>query len=380
MAVQATEEIREIVDFAPEGFLVTSFYVNTDGAEFQSETLLNTSFDSIVHTAESKRKEIEGDLSHEGRESIRADLEKIRAFFCDQFDRTDTNGLAMFSCSAQDFWEVIQMPEKVDSRVEFGPRPYLSPIAAFLSHNKPTAVLLTDKQHARIFTMKAGEVREWTDFEDFVPQRSTQGGWSQMRYQRRSDEWKKHHLDRAADLTFKLLQHYPFQWLILGTEVQDEADLKQDLHPYLKDRLIGQIHVRIDAGPGEIVEQARTVREQAESRYIDDLIGRIQEYAGAGGRGTIGIGNTIQALNEQKIHILLVQTGYTHPGAVCPSCGVVSHDQVERCPACREPATKVDDVVELMIQRALELGSEVEVATEQDKLAPIKSIGSILYY
>jgi peptide chain release factor subunit 1 len=379
MAV-TTEEIRELIDFAPEGFLITSLYVNTDGAEFQSEMLLNTSFDSIMHTAESRRKDIEGDLSHDARESIRGDLAKVRDFFCNDFDRTDTNGLAMFSCAAQDFWEVIQMPARVDSRVEFGPRPFLSPIAAFLSHSKATAVLLTDKQHARIFTMKAGDVREWTDFEDFVPQRSSAGGWSQMRYQRRSDEWKKHHLDHAAELTLKLLQHYPFDWLILGTEVQDESDLLNGLHPYLMDRLIGQIHVRIDADPGEILEKAREVREEAESRYIDDLVTRIQEYAGAGGRGTIGIGNTLTALNEQKIHILLLQQGYTHAGAVCPSCGLLSPDQLERCPGCREHARKVDDVVELTVQRALELGSEVEVATEQDKLAPINCIGSILYY
>jgi peptide subunit release factor 1 (eRF1) len=378
--VVSTEEIREIIDFAPEGFLITSFYVNTDGSEFQSETLLNTSFDSIVHTAESRRKDIEGDLSHDARESIRGDLAKIRDFFCNEFDRTDTNGLAIFSCSAQDFWEVVQMPARVESRVEFGPRPFLSPIAAYLSHSKATAILLTDKQHARIFTMKAGDVREWTDFEDYVPRRSDQGGWSQMRFQRRSDEWKKHHLNHAAELTVKLLQHYPFDWLILGTEVQDQADLLSDLHPYLKDRLIGQIHVRIDANMGDILEKARALREEAESEYIDDLVGRVQEYAGAGGRGTIGIGNTIGALNEQRVHILLVQQGYTHAGAVCPSCGVLSADRLERCPGCREKARQVDDVVELAVQRALELGSEVEVATEQGKLEPIKCIGSILYY
>jgi peptide chain release factor subunit 1 len=379
MAVE-TQEIRDIVGFAPEGFLITSFYVNTDGAEFTSEKLLNTSFDSVIHTAESRRKEIEDALSHEARESIRADLARIRDFFGNEFDRTDTNGLAIFSCSARDFWEVIQMPQRVDSRVEYGPRPFLSPIAAFLSHSKPTAILLTDKQHARIFTMKVGEVREWTDFQDWVPQRSDQGGWSQMHYQRRSDQWKKHHLDHAAELTLKLLQHYPFDWLILGTEVQDQADLVNDLHPYLRDRLIGRIHVRIDAGMGEILQKARAVREEAESRYIDTLIGQIQEYAGADGRGAIGIGNTLQALNEQRVHILLVQQGYTHAGAICPSCGLLTPDQVESCPACGSRANAVDDVVELAVQKALELGSNVEIAIEPDKLAPIKYIGAVLYY
>lgn len=379
MAVE-THEVREIIDFAPEGFLVTSFYLNTDGGEFPSDDLLETSFDSLIHTAESRRKDIEDSLSHDGKESIRGDLAKIRDFFANDFDRTDTNGLAIFSCSGQDFWEVIQMPTRVDSRVVFGERPYLSPVAAFLSHSKPTAILLTDKQHARIFTMKAGEVREWTDFEDYVPQRSSKGGWSQMRYQRRSDNFRKHHVDHGAELVLKLLQHYPFDWLILGAEVQTENDLEQVLHPYVKDRVIGQISVRIDAEAAEIVEKARELREQKESSYIDDLMHQVQEFAGAGGRGTIGLADTIQALNEQKIHILLVQEGFSVPGAECKSCGMLMAEVVETCPACNEAATPVDNVADVAIQKALELGSLVEVATEFNKLEPIQCIGSIMYY
>jgi hypothetical protein len=40
----------------------------------------------------------------------------------------------------------------------------------------------------------------------------------------------------------------------------------------------------------------------------------------------------------------------------------------------------MDNVVDAVIQRAMELGSTVEVATEQDKLLPINCIGAILYY
>src|SRR5437588_11693767 len=109
MAVQ-TEQVREIVDFAPEGLLVTSFQLNTDATEFTSPDLLDTSFDSLIHTAESRRKEIEDTLSHQGEASIRQDLTKVRDFYRNDFDRTGTNGLAIYSCAGQDFWEVVQLP------------------------------------------------------------------------------------------------------------------------------------------------------------------------------------------------------------------------------------------------------------------------------
>jgi len=380
MALQTQDEVRELIDFAPEGFLVTSFYLDVDATEFPSDQLVETSFDSVIHAAEEKRKAIEDGLSHQSEESIRGDLAKIREWFDAGIDRTDTKSVAIFSCSARGLWEVIHMPTPVVSQVYFEPRPRISPIATFLSHTKPTAVLVTDKQHARIFTMQGSEMREWTDFKDFVPQRSDQGGWSQMRYQRRSDNWRMHHVDHAAELTLELLKHYPFDWLIIGNEVQTQADLEQTLHPYLKDRLIGHIHVRIDAPAAEIIEKAAEAREKAETHHIDRLVQQVLEFAGAGGRGTIGLSATLQALNEQKIHILLVLDGFQQAGSECSNCGLLMAEQLSACPACSHPALAVANIVDLAIQRALELGSIVEVATESDELAAIQSIGAILYY
>jgi peptide chain release factor subunit 1 len=379
MAVQSPE-VLEIVDFAPEGFLVTSFYLDVDAAQLPSPDQLASSFDSLIHEAENRRKQIEHGLSHDSVESIRRDLAHIRTFFGEGFDRHDTKGMAMFSCSAQGFWRTYHLPTPVKSSVFFEPKPRVAPIAKFLSRTKPTAILVLDKRHARLITMARDEVREWTNIEDFVPQPSDPGGWSQMRYERRSDHWRKQHVDHAAELTLRLLRHYPFDWLILGNEVQTEADLEKDLHPYLRDRVIGHIRVRIDANLAEIVEKARELRDRVESTRIDRLMDQIKEFAGAGGRGTIGLASTVDALNQQRIHILLVQEGFQQPGAVCHSCGMIVAEPRARCPGCDGAAQQVDGVVDSVIQRALELGSTVEVATGQDQLVPIQSIGAVLYY
>jgi hypothetical protein len=78
--------------------------------------------------------------------------------------------------SARELWQVFRLPTKVQTRVIFESQPYAAPLATFFSHAKPTGILLTDRQHARLLTMNDGKVTEWADFEDFVPQRSDQGG------------------------------------------------------------------------------------------------------------------------------------------------------------------------------------------------------------
>lgn len=379
MAVK-TERVRDLVDFAPEGFLVTSFYLNVNPAEFLSPDDIVKSLDSELHAAEEKVGQFVEGLSHDARESVRGDLARIEEFVLNKFERVDTQGLAVFSCAGMGFWEVYMLTTPVQSGAYFEPEPYVAPLATFLSHSKPTAILLTDRQQARILTMKHGEVKEWSQFEDYVPPRSEAGGWSQMRYQRRSDHWAKHHVDHAAELVLKLEQHYPFDWLILRQDPEIKNVLDSDLHPYVRDRVIGTINVSMDAPEEKILEEARKVREEAETHLIDDLVKRVQEYAGAGGRGTIGLKDTLEAMNEQKIHILLVQEGYTQSGSVCTQCQMLYAESIESCPACGGPAQQTSNIVDILIQRGLQLGSRVEVATEYEQLKPIEYVGSIMYY
>lgn len=381
MAVKAQDEVRELVDFSPEGALVTSAYLNVDPGEFPSPDLLQSSFNSLIHEAESMRKEREESLSHQAAQSLRADLERLRDWFgTGEIDRDNTFGFALFACDAAGYWQVVRTTTPVSNRVEFGPRPYVAPLAAFLSHTKPTAILLTDRKVARILTMSHGDVKEWSEFEDWGPSLTSQGDWSQMRYQRRVDHFAKHHVDRAAELLLRLLQHYPFDWLILGTEVSVQREVEDGLHPYLKDRVVGHISVRVDAGIEEVVERATELREQTESDHLRDLMERVKEYAGAGGRGTIGLTDTLQALNEQKVHILLIQEGFTHAGAICDSCGLLVADEPGACPGCGEPTRAVPDIVGYAVQRAFELGSLVEVATEAGFLDEVENVASIMYY
>lgn len=375
-----THELRTLVNFVSDGYLVTSFYLDVNADEFPAPESIRQSADSALHSASEEFKERKKDLNHTAAESLRHDLHKIEHFVKAEFQRDGANGLAIFSCSAREFWQVCRLPTKVQTRVVFESQPYVAPLATFLSHAKPTGILLTDRQHARLLTMDGGEVKEWADFEDFVPQRSAQGGWSQMRYQHRSDEWAKHHLDHAAQLVLKLEQREAFDWLVLGTEVDVEHDLAEDLHPYVKDRVIGRIHVRIDAPEAEVVEEARKVRDQAEEHLIDTLMRQIQDYAGADGRSALGLDDTLRALNEQKVHILVVQERYSQAGAVCPQCHLLLGEQRDACSACNSPTEKIDNVVDSAIQRAFELGSVVEVATEYQQLAPINWIGAILFY
>ena len=189
--------------------------------------------------------------------------------------------------------------------------------------------------------------------------------------------------DRAS-----VLEPFDQAWL-LSTTVSLECGLMKEVHPDPSVRKaaedlsleVTRFSTRMQHSRPLYDALGRVApADPAEARLIDDLLEKIQEYAGAGGRGTIGLADTVQALNEQKIHILLVQEGFSQPGTECRSCGMLFAEERADCPACGEPAEQVENVVDSAIQKALELGSAVEVATEFEKLEPIQCIGSIMYY
>ena len=304
----------------------------------------------------------------------------MRDYVRNRYKRGHALGLALFSLSAAKFWHVEETPESVPVRVVFAPHPYMTPLVKAISRSKPLLLLLTDRQFARILLMDGLDVTEVEKSKDFVPHHSEQGGWSQARYQRHSDEWAKHHLSKVTQMVFELEQHEPFRWIVLGIEPEVEQDVERDLHPYIKDKVVAKIHVRLDATVDEIAERAAEARARAEDRLIDRLVDRIREGLGPGGHAAAGLADTVEALNEKRVHILVFQDGFSHPGAECPNCGMLVAEPVDVCPTCEHGTRRVDNVVDSGVQRAIEQRAQVEVAVDRGQLDPIHSIGAILYY
>ena len=168
---------------------------------------------------------------------------------------------------------------------------------------------------------------------------------------------------------------------MLGVEPEIEQDVDRDLHPYIKDKVVAKIHVRLDAPVDEIAKRAgEKARASAEDRLIDRLVERVRAGLGPSGHAAAGLPDTIEALNEKRVHILLFQEGFSHPGTECPNCGLLVPEQVDICPACEHQTRRVDNVVDAAVQRAIEQRAQVEVGVEAGQLDSIDSIGALLYY
>lgn len=371
MAVLTEADVRELAGYKGETAPVTSLYLDVDGARHVRRQ-------DLLHELDVLLKPVRKD--HGGQASVLKDLKKIEDLVRGGIDRSHVRGLAVFSCAAHGFWRVVELPVAVRSHVVVNHTPAVRQLESVLDEYERFGVLLADRQRARIFVYELGELVDSSELFDRMPrQEDDDRSMRKDQAADHNDERSHRHLRQAADVTFKVLQDDGFERLIIGAPDEIANELESLLHPYLRERLVARCHVRVDASLDEVRLAALEVEADVERRREADAVIRLRDAVGAQGRGVAGLDDTLKALVERRVSVLLVSSSFSHPGWRCAGCGWVG--RVGRgCPVCAGDMQQVDDVVEEAIEEALAQSCEVEVCVGNADLDVLGQIGALLRY
>ena len=103
--------------------------------------------------------------------------------------------------------------------------------------------------------------------------------------------------------------------------------------------------------------------------------------ASKGGAGVIGLADTLYALHQGQVRLLLVEENYHAAGHVCTHCGYVAAQASAKCPLCSyESLSETPDVVNRAIHKAIETGAAVNIVRHNEALAKAGGIAAILRY
>jgi len=361
--------------------VVTSCYLNVDGRRHPRHADYKAQLDHLV------RQGRERALSYgpEAARSVTADLDRIAAWVRSGFDRSRVRGLAFFACSADGFFEVVESPLPVRNGVVVNHTPHVRPLESILQAYERFAVVLVDRQRARLFRFELGELTEHTEVFDAVPRGGDQAGHPAQgsrgaHVQRHSDEVAHRHLKHAAEVTFTELQHRPVDHLILGGPHEVVVELEGLLHPWMRERVADRLAIPATAGPDEVRQAALCVEAAVTRRAEAALVERLRDAVGAGtGGGVAGLEPTLAALVERRVDLLLVSDGYETEGWRCRSCRYLG-PLGRRCPVCANSMDLVDDVVEEAVEEALANKCRVQMVRENADLDVLGRIGALLRF
>src|SRR5215217_4485729 len=369
--------LRRLADVHPDRGRVLSVFMNLDPSEFATPKARSSQITSVL-TEAARRIEEAGDLEHDERVALKADVERVREVLSGDIAGNGTRALAVFACQPENLLEVVALREPVESRVVLDDAPFVEPLV-YAGATDRWCLVLCNRRVARLFAGPGDELEETDRIEDDVHSRHDQGGWSQARYQRSVDKEAEDHLQNAADVAFELFKTRGFDRLLTGGPDETVGDFEAKLHPYLKERLVGRVScdventgldgVRSCAGE-KIVEHTRGREREA--------LDRLAQGVGSGGRGAAGLSAVLAALNEARVEILLVARGLDAPGVCDPDTGLL-YATPEEVPD-GATAVPLPDIVEKAIERAIEQSAEVIGIRFHEDLGPLGGIGAVLRY
>jgi peptide chain release factor subunit 1 len=372
--------LRELAAFRAQKGLAISLYVGFDPSTAATIPAAATKINSLLDEAQKSGFATRSELTHDQKLGLQYDVERIRSYLTNDFDRAGAHGLAIFAAGLDTFWSANVLSETVPDRVCVGPDFHLTPLVPLLGRGEGALVAVIDRERGRLLQLTNGRLEPIADLTEEQPARHDQGGWSQARYQRHIDELAKDHLRAVAeDLDAHVRRGLARHVVVVGPE-EARAEFAELIALETKNCVVGSTAGEGYATPTELLELALPFLEQARLAEETAVLARWQEEAGRNGRAASGWDETLEAASDGRVELLLFQEGVDREAYECPSCGR-AQTQNGACPLDATRMEPREDGVDLAVRQTLAHGGSVRaLARERQELGPVEGIAALLRY
>jgi peptide chain release factor subunit 1 len=373
------EQLRDLARFRAEKGCAISLYVKLDPSEVPTPRAMDTRVNSLLTEAARRRDERKSSMTHEQREALKRDIERITTWFEDGFDRHGARGFAVFAAGLDNFWSTLALPDPVADEVKINGELYLAPLTQFVGRGDGVLVGVVSRERGELFRLAAGQLKEVADETESVPGQHDQGGWSQSRYERHIDTIVARHWQRVADVLDRSVREDPSCRVVLVGAEDIRSEFEEGLSFEVRSVLIGWATAEAHAGPPEILESVRPVLERWWNGREGEVLDRWRELAAKNARAAAGWEQTLEAASDGRIELLLVQAGADHPAYQCPACGRAQMTNGS-CPLDGTTMESRENGVDLAVHQTLAHGGTVQVVRERHDLEPVGGVGALLRF
>jgi len=295
------DELEKLAAFEPQGSPVVSLYLNLTPDQHGRDN-----FEVFCRKAFAERLKSFKQNSAE-RASFERDIERINAYLTNELNRS-ANGLAIFACAgAGEFFEAVQLDVPVDEHWLFiGAVPHIYPLARLIDQYPRYASVLLDTNRAQIFVFGLGSVETRAQIKGTKTRRSSMGGWSQARYQRRAENFHQHHMKEVVDTLDRIVRADNIQHNIVAGDEVAVPLLKDALPAQLSEKIVDVMKLDRQADDDDIADASREVLRHKDAETDNERVAEVLGAWQAGGLGVAGPEATIRALQMGQVEELLI--------------------------------------------------------------------------
>jgi hypothetical protein len=372
--------LRRLAAFKPDGCRVLSLYLDLDPMSFGTSRARNTEITSALDAA--ARIVEESELDHAALVAARADVKRAREALADgELDAKGAQAVALFACGPEGLFELLKLPRPIATHVVLDDSPWIEPLLNVAGEPR-IAVAVVDRHHFRLFHGTATALEELDPDDPDLREPPDAGHVHDRRHRSATDDEVAAHLQRSAYALLALLKTRGYDGVVLSPRHELRGALLEALHPYVRDRVCGEIDVDVSAATvDDIRRQAAKVCAEVHERKVGEALGRLRERIGRGTRAAGGLDAVLAALNERRVETLLYERNHPLAGVICPQDGWLG-TSTDACPIDGTAVERRDNVLENAAETAVLQDAEVLTldAYEHPDLGPHGGVAAVLRF
>lgn len=370
------ESLRELAGFQAENGCAISLYLDLDPSTTPTAGDAQSRVNSLLDVAAQHAPRA---LGHAQREGLKADVERIRRYLLEEFNRDGAHGATVFSAGLDGFWLPLALTDSVADQVKVAKQFYLAPLVPLVGRGDGAIVAFVGREQGQLYELRQGRLTPLADHSEEAPRRHDQGGWSQANYQRHIESLVQDHLRRVAGELARQVRSLRGARVVIVCSEETRAELQDLLSNEVKRVVVGWTQAEAHASPTQLLEVSRPVLERWREQEEAEAVERWREEAGRNGRAAAGWEQTLEAASDGRVEVLLYEDGADRPAWQCPRCGRASL-AAGNCPLDGTRMEENEDGLDLAVHQTLGHGGRVWALQRRRDLEPVEGIGALLRY
>jgi peptide subunit release factor 1 (eRF1) len=315
------------------------------------------------------------------RGSFDTDAERIRQYLGQPRDAA-YHGIAIFACAGAELFEAIPLETPFDDHWMFvGSLPHLYPLAKLIdTYPRYAAVMLdTNKARIQVFSLAASE-RDEKVVSDKT-RRTSKGGWSQARYQRRADDMHLHHMKEVVDALDKIVREEKINQIVIAADDHVLPKLREQMPSHLAEKVVDTVALhRHDGGDTMLESTFDAIRMKDADSDVEKVQELMDEWQGSG-LGVVGPEATLSAFELGQVEELIITGSVNTLKPVQKLSGGAAFEmQVETS----DPTGRIDEArLKLsaeLIKRAQQTAARIRFIEDATLLEDVGGVGALLRF
>jgi peptide subunit release factor 1 (eRF1) len=294
------EQLDRLAAIEPSDRSIISLYLDMrpdqNGQRTYVDTFLRNRFDEQARS-----------LTVPARADFERAAERISQYIAGQVPKS-AKGLALFASTTGDLFEAIPFDVPLERpSMHVDGVPHLYPLAQVNDQYPRYAALLLDTNSASLYVFALGATKRRESVQNEKTRRTSMGGWSQARYQRRANNFHKQHIKEVVDLLDKVVADERLNHIVIACDDVARPFLMEQLPKHLTEKVIDMMNVDVKSRPEhEFLAATMAALRQADAKTDEEQVQRMLGAWRAGGLGAAGIEATMRALEMRQVEELLI--------------------------------------------------------------------------